>query len=104
MGAALGLLIGGPVMAYAGVFAIICVLLEIFMSYAHYSRILKWSTLALLSYVAVVFVAGVDWGKALYGTFVPSFTFDSAHSNGFGCDIGHNHQPLSVFLAGGARG
>ena len=37
MGAALGLLIGGPVQLYAVVFAVVCVLLETFMSYARYA-------------------------------------------------------------------
>jgi NRAMP (natural resistance-associated macrophage protein)-like metal ion transporter len=101
MGAALGLLIGGPVMAYAAVFAIICVLLEIFMSYAHYSRILKWSTLALFSYVAVVFVAGVDWSKAAYGTFVPNFVFDGAHAMALVAILGTTISPYLFFWQAG---
>jgi NRAMP (natural resistance-associated macrophage protein)-like metal ion transporter len=80
MGAALTLLIGGPVMVYAGIFAIICVLLEIFMSYTTYARILKWTTLSLFSYVAVVFVAGVPWREAIYGTLVPHFVIDKPHA------------------------
>ncbi len=101
MGAALGLLIGGPTMFYAGVFAIICVLLEIFMSYAHYARILKWSTLALFSYVAVVFVAGVDWSDAFYGTFVPNFTFDSAHIMALVAILGTTISPYLFFWQAG---
>ncbi|MGB5076331.1 MAG: divalent metal cation transporter [Sphingorhabdus sp.] len=101
MGAALGLLIGGPVMAYVGLFAIICVLLEIFMSYASYARILKWSTLALFSYVAVVFVAGVDWSKALYGAFVPAFKFDSAHAMALVAILGTTISPYLFFWQAG---
>jgi NRAMP (natural resistance-associated macrophage protein)-like metal ion transporter len=101
MGAALGLLIGGPVMFYAGVFAIICVLLEIFMSYARYARILKWSTLALFSYVAVVFVAGVDWGKALHGTFVPVLSFDSTHIMALVAILGTTISPYLFFWQAG---
>src|SRR5712671_4737342 len=61
MGAALGLLIGGPVQLYALVFGVVCVLLETYMSYARYAGILKWATLSLFSYVAVVFAAKVPW-------------------------------------------
>src|SRR6195256_521386 len=39
MGAALGLLIGGPVQLYAVVFGIACILLETFMSYARYAGV-----------------------------------------------------------------
>src|SRR5664279_716313 len=71
MGAALGLLIGGPEKFYAVVFGVVCILLEVFMSYARYASILKWATLSLFAYVAVVFAAQVPWGTALYATFVP---------------------------------
>lgn len=101
MGAALGLLIGGPVMAYASLFAIVCVLLEIFLSYTHYARILKWSTLALLSYVAVVFVAGVDWSQALYGTFVPDFTIDRVHATALVAILGTTISPYLFFWQAG---
>jgi NRAMP (natural resistance-associated macrophage protein)-like metal ion transporter len=101
MGAALALLIGGPTMVYAALFAIICVLLEIFMSYARYARILKWSTLALFSYVAVVFVADVPWGKALYGTFVPHFQFDNAHIMALVAILGTTISPYLFFWQAG---
>jgi NRAMP (natural resistance-associated macrophage protein)-like metal ion transporter len=101
MGAALGLLIGGPVMVYAGLFAIVCVLMEILMSYARYAHILKWSTLALFSYVAVVFVAGVDWGKAAYGTIVPSFALDNAHAMALVAILGTTISPYLFFWQAG---
>ena len=101
MGAALGLLIGGPVMVYAGLFAIVCVLMEIFMSYTSYARFLKWSTLALLSYVAVVFVAGVDWGKAAYGALVPNFVFDNAHAMALVAVLGTTISPYLFFWQAG---
>ncbi len=101
MGAALGLLIGGPVMVYAGLFAIVCVLMEIFMSYTSYARVLKWSTLVLLSYVAVVFVAGVDWGKAAYGALVPNFVFDNAHAMALVAILGTTISPYLFFWQAG---
>ena len=101
MGTALGLLIGGPVMVYAGLFAIVCVLMEIFMSYTSYARVLKWSTLVLLSYVAVVFVAGVDWGKAAYGALVPNFVFDNAHAMALVAILGTTISPYRFFWQAG---
>jgi NRAMP (natural resistance-associated macrophage protein)-like metal ion transporter len=101
MGAALALLIGGPVMVYAGVFAIICVLLEIFMSYTSYARILKWTTLSLLSYVAVVFVAGVPWREAIYGTLVPHFVIDKPHAMALVAILGTTISPYLFFWQAG---
>ncbi|MBL0924633.1 MAG: divalent metal cation transporter [Sphingomonadaceae bacterium] len=101
MGAALALLIGGPVMVYAGLFAIICIVMEIFMSYASYARILKWSTLALFSYVAVVFVAGVDWSQAAYETFVPRFVLDDAHAMALVAILGTTISPYLFFWQAG---
>src|ERR1700716_1830397 len=71
MGAALGLLIGGPVQLYAVLFGVFSILLETLLSYARYAAVLKWATLSLFAYVAVVFAAHVPWGTALYSTFVP---------------------------------
>ncbi|MFX7910529.1 divalent metal cation transporter, partial [Acinetobacter baumannii] len=65
MGAALQLLVGGNPMLYTLGFGIVCVLLEIFLSYPRYAAILKWTTLSLFAYVAVVMVAGVPWPIAL---------------------------------------
>ena len=71
MGAALDLLIGGPVQLYMLLFGVVCIVLEVWLSYPRYAAILKWTTLSLFSYVAVVFVADVPWGTALKSLFVP---------------------------------
>jgi NRAMP (natural resistance-associated macrophage protein)-like metal ion transporter len=73
MGAALQLLIGGSALLYAVGFALLCLVLEVFTSYQRYSRILKWMTLVLFSYVLTVFFVKVPWGQVAVGTFIPSF-------------------------------
>lgn len=62
MAEALRLLVGGSSHLYAVAFGIICLLLQVFLPYRTYVRWLKWLTLALLSYVAVVFTLHLDWG------------------------------------------
>ncbi|HWA63630.1 MAG TPA: divalent metal cation transporter [Caulobacteraceae bacterium] len=52
-------------------FGLLCLGLEIFLSYRSYARILKWLTLALLSYVAVVFTVQIPWLEVLKGALVP---------------------------------
>ena len=56
MGAALKLLVDGPLLLYVAAFAVLTVLLEVFVRYSRYVAILKWLTLSLFAYVATVFV------------------------------------------------
>lgn len=74
MGAALTLLIGGSAHWYAIAFGITSLLLQIFIPFPRYAPILKALTLALLAYVATVFVVKVPWGEVFYQTLVPSFS------------------------------
>jgi NRAMP (natural resistance-associated macrophage protein)-like metal ion transporter len=61
MGEALRLLLGGSAHVYSVTFGLLCLLLQVFISYQKYVRLLKWLTLALLAYVAVVFTINVPW-------------------------------------------
>jgi len=71
MGEALQLVVGGPEHGHAVVFGVTCLLLQVFLPYQRYVRYLKWLTLALLSYVAVVFTIHVPWREALRGIVWP---------------------------------
>lgn len=75
MSAALGLLV--PIEQWAGVlmFAVVLGLTEIFIPYHRYSKVLRWLCLSLLAYVAVLFVAQVDWQQVAISTFIPNFDF-----------------------------
>ena len=76
MGAALALVAGGPAHLYGALFAIATCLLEIFTRYARYVAILKWLTLSLFSYVAVVLVVGTPWAEVGARLLAPHFRFD----------------------------
>ncbi len=101
MGAGLGLLIGGPKLVYAALFGAISILLETFMSYARYAATLKWATLCLFAYVAVVFAAHVPWGLALYDTFVPDLVFDAPHAMAMVAVLGTTISPYLFFWQAG---
>jgi len=101
MGAALGLLIGGPELLYAVLFGLICILLETFMSYARYAATLKWATLCLFAYVAVVFATHVPWGSALYNTFVPHLVVDAPHAMAMVALLGTTISPYLFFWQAG---
>lgn len=75
MSAALGLLV--PIDQYIGVvmFALLLAVTEILIPYHRYSRVLRWLCLSLLAYVAVLFVAKVDWAQVGISTLLPQFDF-----------------------------
>ncbi len=77
MAQALGLIMGGSEHIHAVVFGFVSLVLQIFMPYERYVRFLKWLTLALLAYVAVVFTVQVPWTEVLVRTVWPRFTFNS---------------------------
>ncbi len=78
MGDAVGLLIGGPRIAFVMAFGVACVLLQVFMQYTRYVSVLKWMTLALFSYVATLFAVHVDWASVA-SSLVPVFSSDSQY-------------------------
>ncbi len=79
MGEALQLIVGGPEHGHALVFGLLCTALPLWLNYEAMVGVLKWLTLALLSYVAVVFMLHVDWGRVMVDTAIPSFQSGGAY-------------------------
>ncbi|HXU99965.1 MAG TPA: divalent metal cation transporter [Caulobacteraceae bacterium] len=75
MAAALKLVVGGPRLAFVAGFGLLSALLEVFVSYARYVRVLKWLTLSLFAYVAVACVVHVPWGAVGHALIVPQVSF-----------------------------
>ena len=61
MAAALRLLVDGPQLGLVAAFAVITILLEVFMRYSRYASVLRWLTISLFAYVATVFAVNVPW-------------------------------------------
>jgi len=59
-------------------FVIGTLLLQVFIPYHRYVRFLKWLTLSLLSYAAVLFTVHVPWGEVALRTAWPHFTPNAA--------------------------
>ncbi len=79
MAAALNLLVKGPTHWYVVGFGVISLLLQIFIPYKRYVRILKWLTLALLAYVATLFIIQIPWMQVLINTFWPHLSWKPAY-------------------------
>jgi NRAMP (natural resistance-associated macrophage protein)-like metal ion transporter len=101
MGAAVALIVPGPALAATIVFGLVSILLEVFVSYARYAAVLKWATLSLFSYFAVVLLAEVDWYAALKGTLVPHFAFTKDHVTALVAVLGTTISPYLFFWQSG---
>ena len=71
MAAAVGLLVGGPEALYAVLIAFVCVIAEVWLAYHRYVLVLKWLTLSLFAYVALVLWLPLPWSVVISGAFVP---------------------------------
>src|SRR5471030_1744038 len=75
MGAAMKLLIGGSAHFYAVGFGVMSLLLQIFIPYKRYVRVLKWLTLVLLAYVGTMFAVQIPWEQVVRQTLWPQMSW-----------------------------
>ena len=75
MGEAMSLIVGGSAQLYAVAFGVVSLLLQVFIPYRRYVRILKWLTLALLAYVATAFVVHIPWSQVLVRAVAPHMSW-----------------------------
>ena len=71
MADAVTLILGGSAHLYVVFFGVLSLLLQVFIPYKNYVRILKWLTLVLLAYVATAFMVKIPWSDVLTKTFLP---------------------------------
>jgi NRAMP (natural resistance-associated macrophage protein)-like metal ion transporter len=80
MGGALRLLYGKPSEhGLALLFGLLCTVLPIWLGFNAMVRMLKWLTLALLSYVAVVFMLHVNWETVLSHSLIPRLRYGGGY-------------------------
>ena len=101
MGAAVALLIGGPIGFYTLLFGVFCIIVEVALSYERYASVLKWATLSLFAYVAVVVVAQVPWGEALTSLVVPRIEWTGAYATAVVAILGTTISPYLFFWQAG---
>jgi NRAMP (natural resistance-associated macrophage protein)-like metal ion transporter len=71
MAEAVKLLAGGPQALYVLGFGAVCIGTQIYFSYERTVRVLKWLTLALFAYVAVILAVAVPWKRAMIESIQP---------------------------------
>lgn len=81
MASAMQLVVPVPYALGAIFFAAVVLLLEVFVSYKLYAKILKWLAISLFAYPVTAFLVGQPWGEVFKATFTvhPQLNFESMY-------------------------
>jgi NRAMP (natural resistance-associated macrophage protein)-like metal ion transporter len=97
MGAAVNLLVGGPTRLYTVLLAATSLVLQVFVPYRRYVRVLKWLTLALLAYVGVVFAVDIPWRTVALRTVLPHISWTGSYATTVVAVFGTTISPYLFF-------
>jgi len=78
MGDVLALMVGGNRHLLTVVLVVMSLAAQVLIPYHSYVKFLKWLTLSLLSYAAVLFTVHVPWSQVAARTVMPKLSFDAA--------------------------
>ncbi|MCP9628019.1 divalent metal cation transporter [Rhodopseudomonas palustris] len=91
------LVLGGPRTMYVAVYGMLCIGLQVLLQYTRYVSYLKWLTIALLSYVATLFMVDVHWGDALSQFVMPSLSWKTEYIQTIVAVFGTTISPYLLF-------
>jgi NRAMP (natural resistance-associated macrophage protein)-like metal ion transporter len=97
MGAAVNLLVGGPTRLYTVVLGAFSLVLQVFVPYHRYVRVLKWLTLALFAYVGVIFSVQIPWATVALRTIVPHGSWNASYITTIVAVFGTTISPYLFF-------
>jgi NRAMP (natural resistance-associated macrophage protein)-like metal ion transporter len=97
MAASAQLLLGIPYLVWLIAITLLSVVLEIFVAYKRYARVLRYLTLSLFAYLFVPFVSHLNWGQALRDTFIPTIQFDKDYLLNLVAILGTTISPYLFF-------
>lgn len=97
MGDALKLLVGGSSLVYALIFGVVSLILQIFIPYRKYVRVLKWLTLALMAYVATLFVIKIPYQEMFHKILVPEIRWNKDYITTLVAILGTTISPYLFF-------
>ena len=91
------LLIDIPFVVWLLLFTIVILVLQVFVSYHLYSRILKYFAISLLAYVVTVFVVPQDWGLVIRSTVFPTISLNKDYLLNIVAILGTTISPYLFF-------
>lgn len=97
MASAIHLLVPVPFIVLIVVTTAGMLVLEVSVPYRTYIKVLRWLTLSLLAYIAVLFVVDVDWHEVIRQTVVPTMTWDRPHVAALIAILGTTISPYLFF-------
>jgi len=97
MGAAVHLLVGGPLHVYTIGLGVFSLMLQVFVPYRRYVRVLKWLTLALFAYVGVIFAVQIPWATVALRTLFPQITWSAGYATTVVAVCGTTISPYLFF-------
>jgi len=75
----------------------VIIVLEVFVTYKTYSKILKYLALTLFAYVLTAFIVKLDWSTILKSTVLPQFQFSEDYLLNVVAILGTTISPYLVF-------
>jgi len=91
------LLLGIPFAAWLAIIVVVTLLLEVFVPYPVYARLLKWAALSLLAYVLVAFLVKNDWGAVALRSVIPYFHWSTDYVLNVVAVLGTTITPYCFF-------
>ena len=97
MADAMALLLPGPKWLYLLLFSTICIAMQLLLQYTRYVAVLKWFTVSLFAYFAVLAVVHVDWAKLASQLFIPHLAWTSTYLTAIVAIFGTTISPYLFF-------
>jgi len=97
MADAVTMLSGVPRLAPVLLFGGAIVVFTVYASYATFARYVKWTTLALFSYILSAFVSKPDWRVGIYRAFVPDLQWSARYLTTVVAILGTTISPYLFF-------
>ncbi|HLD01747.1 MAG TPA: Nramp family divalent metal transporter [Patescibacteria group bacterium] len=97
MASSFSLLVPLPFIVLLVLFTVLILVLEVFVSYAVYARVLKYLALSLFSYIIVAFLVKQDWRAIVIATLIPSISFSREYLLNIVAILGTTISPYLFF-------
>ena len=97
MGAAVQLFLSWKTGFVSTILALGSLAAVLFVPYSTYSKYLKWLTLSLFAYVAVIFFVHIEWNQVLRGTLIPRVRFSKSEVTALVAIFGTTISPYLFF-------
>ena len=97
MAASAQMLIGLPSFIWLCIMTAFIILLEVFVTYKTYSKILKYLALTLFAYVVTAFIVKPDWGIIVTSTVIPQIKFSKDYMLNIVAILGTTISPYLFF-------